>query len=180
MIIKFRAQLIKKLPAELKGLGRLAYNLWWSWNLDARRLWRELDPPNWYKSRHNPVYILREIPQNRLEIMSKDSHFLKLYEKVMDQFQKAMQTKENLWWLKKYPEFDNNVKIAYLSMEYGIHNSLRIYSGGLGVLSGDHLKESSDLGVPLIAVGFLYQEGYFKQRIPPHGWQEESYLGVNF
>jgi starch phosphorylase len=112
--------------------------------------------------------------------MSKDSHFLKLYEKVMEQFQKALGTKENLWWSQKYPKLDNNVSVAYLSMEYGIHNSLRIYSGGLGVLSGDHLKESSDLGVPLIAVGFLYQEGYFKQRIPPHGWQEESYLGVNF
>ena len=167
-------QLYKKVPSNLKGLTKLAYNLWWSWNLDAREMWKDLDPPLWYSSRHNPIKILRDISEERLEMMSENKYFLDHYQRVFAKFNQDMQEDEHLWWPNQFPHLHGKT-IAYLSMEYGIHNSLPIYSGGLGILSGDHLKESSDLGVALTAVGFLYQEGYFIQKITQSGWQEAIY-----
>lgn len=175
-----RGKLVQKMPENLKGLVKLAYNLWWSWTYDARQLFKLLDPPLWYKSSHNPVHILRNITPQRLEKMSKNSKFLALYEKVYNKFITEMQLDAELWWKKEIGKPET--QIAYLSMEYGIHNSLKIFSGGLGILSGDHLKESSDLGIPIVAVGFLYQEGYFIQKISQarNGWQEEIYEEADF
>lgn len=172
-------QLYKKVPPSLKGLVKIAYNLWWSWNLDARDMWKDLDPPLWYSSRHNPVKILRDISEERLEMMSENKYFTEHYQRVLAKFNQDMQEDEHLWWPRQFPNMQGKT-IAYLSMEYGIHNSLPIYSGGLGILSGDHLKESSDLGVPLIAVGFLYQEGYFIQKISQSGWQDAIYHEMDF
>ncbi|MFX0205140.1 MAG: alpha-glucan family phosphorylase [Candidatus Hodarchaeota archaeon] len=179
--MSIRSKLEKKVPENLKELVDLAYNLWWSWNPDAREMFKNLDPPLWH-SNHNPIFILRNTTDKRLEAMANKKSFLDLYHKVMKAFNTEMlKEADHLWWNPTFPEYQT-VKIAYLSMEYGIHNSLPIYSGGLGVLSGDHLKESSDLGVPIVAVGFLYQEGYFTQKISStrNGWQEEIFREYDF
>ncbi len=176
-----RSLLEKKTPVNLKGLVDLAYNLWWSWNPDAREMFKILDPPLW-RSNHNPIFLLRYTTVERLENMANKKSFLDLYHRVTNEFNTEMsKDAKHLWWTRTFSE-NKNAKIAYLSMEYGVHNSLPIYSGGLGVLSGDHLKESSDLGVPIIAVGFLYQEGYFTQKISStrNGWQEEIFREYDF
>ncbi|MFX0173122.1 MAG: alpha-glucan family phosphorylase [Candidatus Hodarchaeota archaeon] len=176
-----RSILEKKVPEKLRELVDLAYNLWWSWDPDAREMFRILDPPLWH-SNHNPIFILRYMTDERLERMANKKSFLDLYHKVMKNFKTEMsKDASHLWWTQTFPEYQT-AKIAYLSMEYGIHNSLPIYSGGLGILSGDYLKESSDLGVPIVAVGFLYQEGYFTQKISStrNGWQEEVFKEYDF
>ncbi len=178
---KIREYLIKKLPDNLKGLVDLAYNAWWSWNADAREMFRILDPPLWH-SNHNPIYILRNISDERLERMANKKNFVNRYKNVIQHFKSEMgKDAAHLWWYKEFPEHSDEI-IAYLSMEYGIHNSIPIYSGGLGILSGDHIKEASDLGIPIIAVGFLYQEGYFTQKISStrNGWQEEIFREYDF
>ena len=158
--MSIRKQLIDKLPPNLKGLVDLAYNLWWCWHVYSIELFKILDPPLWRSTKSNPVAILREITDERLKEISEDEYFNDLYNKTMTHFSREMQTEaEHLWWNTTFSEH-KNIIIAYLSMEYGLHNSLHIYSGGLGVLSGDHLKECSDLGVPLIAVEFYYQEEF--------------------
>ncbi|MHA1968951.1 MAG: alpha-glucan family phosphorylase [Candidatus Hodarchaeales archaeon] len=136
----------------------------------------------WYSSRNNPIYILRHISGQRLAKMASNQGFMDKYHQVYAHFKQEMEKEaEHLWWKKEFPEHSDKI-IAYLSMEYGIHNSLPIFSGGLGILSGDHLKESSDLGIPIVAAGFLYQEGYFTQRISSirNGWQEEIYREYDF
>ncbi|MDY6970187.1 MAG: alpha-glucan family phosphorylase, partial [Spirochaetota bacterium] len=177
-----REQLMDKMPLNLKGLVDLAYNLWWCWHVDSVELFKFLDPPLWRSTKSNPVGILREISHERLEEMAQDDYFFELYKKTITLYNNDIHNKdEHLWWNKKNPEY-KDITIAYLSMEYGLHNSLHIYSGGLGVLAGDYLKESSDLGAPLVAVGFLYQEGFFIQKISAYrnGWQEEIYNEVDF
>ncbi|NKQ37388.1 MAG: glycosyltransferase family 1 protein [Chloroflexi bacterium] len=162
-----------KLPEKINRLGELAYNLWWSWTPEARSLWKRLDYPLWRQTRHNPVQMLQEISDARLQDAARDSAFLRRYTKVMLQFDEMM-TNGHSWFHTTYPDLTPNV-IAYFSFEFGLHNSLPIYSGGLGILSGDHIKESSDLGLPFVGVGFMYPQGYFRQRIPSHGWQEAVY-----
>ncbi len=162
-----------KLPEKINRLGELAYNLWWSWTPEARDLWKRLDYPLWRKTRHNPVQMLQEISDARLQDVARDSTFLRRYTKVMLQFDEMMANGHS-WFHTTYPDLTQNV-IAYFSFEFGLHNSLPIYSGGLGILSGDHIKESSDLGLPFVGVGFMYPQGYFRQRIPSHGWQEAVY-----
>lgn len=163
----------EKIPAKISRLPELAYNLWWSWTPEARELWRRLDYPLWRRTLHNPVQILQEISHHRLEEVTNDSAFIRHYEKVMMMYDREMKN-GNSWFHLTYPEFKDNT-IAYFSFEFGLHNSLPIYSGGLGILSGDHAKEASDLGLPFIGVGFMYPQGYFRQRIPSHGWQEAYY-----
>ncbi|WP_455139831.1 alpha-glucan family phosphorylase [Candidatus Hodarchaeum mangrovi] len=180
--MSIREQLKKKVPLEINGLVDLAYNLWWSWNVDSRDLFRLLDPPLWHSSPHNPIFVLRNITEERLIKRANNKSFLERYQNVINQFKREMgENPDHLWWNQTHPAHSGKL-IAYLSMEYGIHASLPIYSGGLGVLSGDHLKESSDLGVPIVAVGFLYQEGYFTQKISSarNGWQEEIYREYDF
>lgn len=166
------------LPERIKRLDELANNLWWSWHPQARGLFRALDYPLWRLSGHNPVKQLRQISQDKLQAAASDPAFLDLYDSVMSAFDADMCT-PNTWFNTNYP---NALKgpVAYFSMEFAIHNSLPIYAGGLGVLAGDVCKEASDLGVPLVAVGFMYPQGYFHQRISADGWQEEIYRQLDF
>lgn len=169
-------KLLEKVPDRIDGLVEMAYNLFWSWHDSSRTMFKKLDTVLWYETRENVVAMLRRITDERLEKMSKSEKFLRLYDKAYTEYLHEVVEKSNdeLWFRRSFPDHKERL-IAYLSMEYGIHVSVPIYSGGLGVLSGDHLKESSDLGIPIIAVGFLYQEGYFTQEIPGNGWQKEHY-----
>ncbi len=168
----------QKLPKRILGLNELANNLWWSWHHEARELFKSLDRPLWKATVHNPVRLLYEIPPYRLVAATDDPAFLKKYDSVMDSF-KAEMTEAQSWLHTTYPELEKHT-IAYFSMEFALHNSLPLYAGGLGVLAGDYCKEASDLGLPLVGVGFMYPQGYFQQRISDEGWQEEIYRQLNF
>lgn len=162
-----------KMPEKLKRLPDLADNLWWSWNLDARILFKRLDVTLWRSTQHNPKRMLHDISPEKLEERANDPAFVRYYNKIIMRFDQEMHSTE-LWYNKTFPQLKDKI-IAYFSAEFGLHNSLPIYSGGLGILSGDHVKEASDLGLPFYGVGFMYPQGYFHQRIPPHGWQEAVY-----
>ena len=167
------AYLRAKLPERINRLVDLAYNLWWSWNQDARDLFKMFDYPLWRSTGHNPVRMLLEVTPERIEEVTKDPVFLRHYDAVILVFDEDIGNGD-LWFKQTHPSFPNH-PIVYLSAEFGLHQSLPIYSGGLGVLAGDQAKEASDLGLPLVGVGFLYSQGYFCQRIPSHGWQEAVY-----
>lgn len=164
---------IKPMPEKLKRLPELAHNLWWSWNPEARAVWRMLDYPLWRTSVHNPVKMLHEIDEATLKERAADSAFVRHLNKVLMEFDHVMGNSDS-WFVSKHGEL-NHKKIAYFSFEFGMHVSLPIYSGGLGILSGDHIKEAGDIGLPFIGVGFMYPQGYFRQKIPSHGWQESHY-----
>lgn len=166
-------RLREKMPEKINRLPELAYNLWWSWNPYARGLFKRLDYTLWRSTQHNPVQMLQEISQERLQAAAEDSAFYRHYNKVMMELDREIEN-GHLWFPETYPELAKR-PVAYFSAEFGLHNSLPIYSGGLGILSGDHAKEASDLGIPLVGVGFMYPQGYFRQRIPSHGWQEAIY-----
>ena len=158
------------LPKRLSRLGELAYNLWWTWQPEAGRLFSRLDSDLWERLGHNPIRLLREVGRPRLSQASKDKEYRALYDQIFADFDAYMnQTKT--WTSRTHPEL-NGRPVAYFSMEFGLHETLPIYSGGLGVLAGDHLKEASDLGLPIRGVGFMYAEGYFTQRITEDGWQD--------
>ena len=165
------------LPPRIDRLGELAENLTWVWNPRARELFKRLDHPLWVYTYHNPVRMLQIIPQKRLEAAVQNPAFLKHYDGVIYNFDRDLETTDT-WFSNKYPHFKG--EIAYISTEYGLHQSLPIYSGGLGILSGDHVKESSDLGVPLVGVGFVYPQGYFTQLMLRNGWQEAQYDYLKF
>jgi starch phosphorylase len=158
------------LPASLNRLWEVAHNLWWSWNPEARALFDTLDRTLWKLSLHNPVKLLRELNPERALSASTDPVFLRHYESVLMIFDAYINATDT-WFTQSHPEMADTL-VAYFSFEFGVHQSLPIYSGGLGILAGDHCKEASDLGVPLIGVGFLYPQGYFHQRISPDGWQQ--------
>lgn len=166
------------LPHRLRKLADLAYNLWWSWQPSGERLFRRLDPELWERIAHNPVRFLREIEADRLASATKDRIYLKRYDRMVRDFDETVNGK-HAWFRRAHPDRSDE-PIAYFSTEFGLHESLPIYAGGLGVLSGDYLKEASDLGVPLVAVGFLYTQGYFTQRITEDGWQEAIYSDLAF
>ncbi len=166
------------LPRRLNRLADLAYNLWWTWNSDAERVFRRIDPETWSACGHNPVSFLRHTARRRLSAATHSRAFMDLYERVVRSFDRYMGAKD-LWYERHHGEHRNQ-PIAYLSTEFGLHETLPIYAGGLGVLSGDHLKEASDLGMPLVAVGFLYTQGYFVQHITEDGWQEAIYASLDF
>jgi len=166
-----------QLPKRIEKLTEISNNLWWSWNTEFLRLLKKMDGDLWEQSGKNPVKFLKHISQERLEAMSKDLGFLKEYDKVVSNFDGYMNSK-NTWFAKKYPEEKNDL-IAYFSAEYGIDETMPIYSGGLGILSGDHLKSASDLGIPLVAVGLLYKNGYFNQKINGYGDQETEYKNID-
>ncbi len=162
-----------RIPEKIKRLGDLAYNLWWSWTPEARELFRRLDYPLWRRTKHNPVQMLQEISPVALAEAANDAAFVRRYNKVMLKFD-HMRTTDETWFNQTYPELKDKT-IAYFSFEFGLHNSVPIYSGGLGILSGDHAKEASDLGLPFVGIGYMYPQGYFRQHIPSHGWQEANY-----
>ena len=168
----FKTQLPKSaaLPKQISRLHELSYNLWWTWHPEAARLFGRLDYELWERLGHNPIRLLREIERARLKQAASDKDYLKLYKTVFADFDSYF-SDSNTWTHRAHPEFDSQ-PIAYFSMEFGLHETLPIYSGGLGVLAGDHLKEASDLGLPISAVGFMYAQGYFSQRISEDGWQE--------
>ncbi len=163
----------EKLPERLSRLEELAYNFWWSWHRSSRDLFKRLDRTLWTTTRHNPIRILLETPQKRLDRLGKDPAFLRTYDAVLMEYDRDTEN-GHLWYSQTYPDLLEH-PIAYFSAEFGLHSSLPIYSGGLGVLSGDHTKEASDLGLPFIATGFLYEQGYFRQRLDPNGWQGAIY-----
>jgi starch phosphorylase len=167
-----------RLPERIGRLEELANNLWWSWHLQARDLFRALDYPLWHLGGHNPVKQLHEISADRLEAAATDPAFLNHYDSVMSSFDADMSTKDS-WFATQYPNVLGG-PVAYFSMEFAIHNSLPIYAGGLGILAGDVCKEASDLGLPLVGVGFMYPQGYFHQHISAEGWQEEIYSQLDF
>jgi len=158
------------LPRRIQRLGELTYNLWWTWNPDAQRLFGRMDVALWERVNHNPIRMLRQAERAALNQAAQDPAYLETYDRVFERFDAYLAAKD-AWFAREYPKLKNR-SIAYFSMEFGLHETMPIYSGGLGVLAGDHLKEASDLGLPLVAVGFLYAEGYFSQRISEDGWQE--------
>jgi len=158
------------LPKRIERLGELAYNLWWTWQPETGHIFGKLDYEMWERLGHNPIRLLREIGRARLNQAVQDTDYLDLYDRVFASFD-AYLNDTKTWTRQTHPEFDSR-QIAYFSMEFGLHETLPIYSGGLGVLAGDHLKESSDLDLPLTGVGFMYTQGYFSQRISEDGWQE--------
>ena len=167
---------VSQLPIGLKRLRELAYNLWWCWHADAWELFATLDPAEWEKCGHNPVHMIEETATTRLIALAHDEEFMGLYRRVMAAFDAYMAqpcpyTSEAL---------NPRVPIAYFSTEYGINESLPIYSGGLGVLSGDHMKSASDLNLPLVGVGLLYKNGYFRQQIDREGRQVAVYPENDF
>ena len=170
----FQVSVIPRVPEGLENLRNLAFNLWWSWNYDALELFRELDPELWENCGHSPVKMLRLVKQNRLESAAKDKGYRDRVEKVHQRLESYLNRKET-WFTRNLPkEKKDTPLVAYFSAEFGFHESLPNYSGGLGILAGDHCKSASDLGLPFVAVGLLYRFGYFSQRINRDGWQEAS------
>lgn len=167
------------LPRRIRRLADLAYNLWWTWNHDAERAFRFVDFVAWEAARHNPVSFLRQVPTERLKAAIQDRLYLELYDGVIRAFDAYMAGSGDSWYAQKHPDRLQQ-PIAYFSTEFGLHESLPFYAGGLGVLSGDHLKEASDLGMPMVALGFLYTQGYFTQHITEDGWQEARYASLDF
>lgn len=166
-----------QLPKRIEDLEKIANNLWWSWNTEFLNLFKQIDADLWERVEKNPVKFLKQVSQERLEEAEKNVEFLKQYDKIVENFE-SYQNSKSTWFSKKYPENKNDL-IAYFSAEYGLDQILSIYSGGLGILSGDHLKSASDLGIPLVAVGLLYKNGYFHQKINGYGEQETEYRKID-
>jgi starch phosphorylase len=169
---------VPKLPAQLEPLRTLALNLWWTWEATARSLFRDVDPERWHASNHNPVRLLQTCRQARLEEMAANDDFLRAMKSVVQKFEAYMARKDT--WGKSRKEAVMKGPVAYFSAEFGFHESFPNYSGGLGILSGDHCKSASDLDIPFVAVSLLYRHGYFKQQINKEGWQENLALNQNF
>jgi glycogen phosphorylase len=165
------------IPQRLQRLPELAADLWWTWNTEAREVFRRLDYPLWRQTAHNPVLLLQQISQEMLNLAATDVRFLHIYDAAIAALD-AARSAHDTWWQKRFPE--TTAPIAYFSAEFALHQSLPIYAGGLGVLAGDHCKEASDLGIPLIGVGFMYPQGYFHQTVTPEGWQKEEYERLNW
>jgi starch phosphorylase len=166
-------QKIPALPPRLEGLAALATNLAWSWHRSARALFRRIDDAVWRSSHHNPIMVLQQAAPERLELLARDPDFCAHYDGVME-WLAVERSAPSGWFLDQYPGLDASRPVAYFCAEFGLHASVPIYSGGLGVLAGDHCKTASDLAIPLVGIGLFYTKGYFDQRIRPDGWQEDS------
>ncbi len=168
-----------RLPARIRRLHDLAFNLWWTWHGGGDRVFRWIDAEGWADSGHNPVTFLRGARRQRLQAATRNRIYLDQYDSVVRAFDEYMAGTPSAWYPRTHPDRTES-PIAYFSTEFGLHESLPIYAGGLGVLSGDHLKEASDLGLPLVALGFLYTRGYFRQHITEDGWQEAETTPLDF
>ena len=166
------------LPKRIARLPHLAYNLRWTWNPEAQSLFSRIDFSLWEAVHHNPVQFLRQVKRPQLNAALSNVDYLQIYDRVMEHFDHYLSTSRT-WYQQENPDLLNR-PIAYLSTEYGLHESIQGYAGGLGVLAGDHIKEASDLGVPLVGLGFLYTLGYFRQSITEDGWQEARYELLDF
>lgn len=168
-----------RLPLPLKRLADLAYNYWWSWTSDRISLFQNIDPEEWQRCGHNPVALLETVSYDRLTQVAEDPSYLKRLQTLAAQFDQYM-SERNTWANRVAPQISQEHPVAYFCAEFGLHESLPIYSGGLGILAGDHLKSAADLGVPLVGIGLLYRQGYFRQRLSRSGWQEDYYVDNQF
>lgn len=168
---------LPKLPERLRPLQTLAYNMWWSWNTDAVALFRRINPDLFEALDHSPIRLLGATPQSRLEELAADDAFLAHMDRVASALNHYLNAPT--WYATNFPQ-DRTMWVAYFSAEFGIHESIPVYSGGLGVLAGDHLKSASDLGIPLCGVSLMYREGYFRQYLNAEGWQQERYPENDF
>jgi starch phosphorylase len=166
------------LPERLRPLQTLAYNLWWCWNADAVALFRRVNPDLFEALDHSPIRLLAATEQSRFEQLEEDDGFLAHMDRVaaaLDHYLKA-----RTWFQETFPPGEDQLRVAYFSAEFGTHESVPVYSGGLGILAGDHLKSASDLGIPLVGVSLMYREGYFRQYLNIDGWQQERYPENDF
>jgi starch phosphorylase len=161
------------IPESLKGLEVLAKNLFWSWNPQFIELFKRIDPVLWAACGHNPVKLIGTVSQSRLEALAANESFLNELKRATDSLQEYL---ESSTWFQKVSPGDTDPVIAYFSAEFGLHECLPIYAGGLGILAGDHLKSASDLGIPIVGIGLMYQKGYFRQYLNIDGWQQEAYV----
>jgi len=162
------------IPDRIHRLEELACDLWWSWHYRARDVFRRLDYPLWRETAHNPVRMLRLIGRDHLARIAETRGFLAMYDSVLHDLDLARGAQDT-WWAQHFGAKAKDVHVAYFSAEFALHQSLPLYAGGLGVLAGDTCKEASDLGVPLVGVGFMYPQGYFHQHLSAEGWQYETY-----
>jgi len=169
--------IVPSLPKKLTKLKDIVYNLWWCWDHEAIDLIHRIDRDLWEEKDHNPVLILGNVKQERLEYLSEDEGFIAQMERVYERLQEYIKEKT---WFDKAGHSKNKLCVAYFSAEFGITECIPIYSGGLGILAGDHLKSASELGIPLIGIGLMYQEGYFRQYLNAAGWQGELYPKNDF
>jgi len=164
-------QVFPAIPSKLSPLYELSRNLWWVWNPEAIELFRRLDRELWEKTNHNPVKLLGMLSQQQLAEAANDSGYMVQLNRVYRAFKDHL---DGQGWFRTHHEGASAMLVAYFSAEFGLHESLPIYSGGLGVLAGDHLKSASEIDVPLIAMGLLYRQGYFQQYLSSDGWQQEA------
>ena len=162
-----------EIPRELRRLYDLAYNLWWTWSPSAHLLFSAIDPSRWIRSR-NPVELLLGVEPHMWDPLLQNESFMSNYHAVIGEFDRYLAGGDTSWFHKSYPSFSGG-PVAYLSTEYAWHECLGIYSGGLGVLSGDHCKSASDLGIPFVGVGLMYRRGYFRQSVDADGRQQHFY-----
>ena len=170
-------QVFPNMPEPLEPLVELSQNLWWVWHPDALDLFRRLDRTLWEEVYHNPVKLLGRIEQSKLAAAARDQGYLAHLRRVHEAFRLHLQA--HGWFHNNYKDHDK-LLVGYFSAEFGLHESLPIYSGGLGILAGDHLKSASEIGLPLVAVGLLYRNGYFQQYLSADGWQQEAYPELDF
>ncbi|MGB8227070.1 MAG: alpha-glucan family phosphorylase, partial [Sedimentisphaerales bacterium] len=165
------------LPEALKGLRVIAQNMFWSWNPEIIELFRQIDPEKWEQSGHNPIRLLGLVSQTRLNDLAEKQGFTYQLKQAQEKLEHYISSPG---WFDKVWDKTPKPVIAYFSLEFGIHESLPVYAGGLGILAGDHLKSASDLGLPIAAVGLMYQKGYFRQYLNADGWQQERYEDNDF
>ena len=177
MYVFNKITVMPQLPKRIRGLSEISNNLWWSWNTEFLKLFKIIDIDLWESVQKNPIKFLNLVDQEKLDKLTENQEFLKKYDEIYNNFKNYMESK-NTWFTKEYPRNQDNL-IAYFSAEYGLDEILPIYSGGLGILSGDHLKSASDLGIPLVAVGLLYKNGYFHQEIDGNGNQKDIYKKID-
>lgn len=169
------SRLSAKLPAPVRRLADFAYNYWWSWTPERVSLFSSIDPGLWQRCSHNPVALLESVSHERLWQIAEDPNYLIRLESLADQLDTYLSA-ESTWAHREVPEVSSDHPIAHFCIEYGVHESLPLYCGGLGVLAGDYLKSASDLGLPMVGVGLLYKQGYFQQRLNRSGWQQADYV----
>ncbi len=177
--VKPADRLSARLPGALKRLADIAYNYWWCWTPDMISLFQAINPDEWERCGHNPIVLLQTVSYDRLTQISADPNYIARLRSLSEQFDGYMESTDT-WSSRVAPQITPEHPIAYFCAEFGLHESLQIYSGGLGILAGDHLKSASDLGVPMVGVGLLYRQGYFHQRLNQSGWQEDYYTNNPF
>jgi starch phosphorylase len=168
---------IYSIPQQIQLLEKLSKNLWWSWNHEAQNIFAELSPRLWSRFNHNPILVMNNISNEELTAVLSDQDFSEKLNRVLNEFETYL-SDNNTWADKHASEFKTN-PVAYFSAEFGLHESLPIYSGGLGILAGDHIKSASDIGLNFVGITLFYREGYFNQQISNDGWQQEEYALQN-